>query len=71
MVGLRAVGSGAAVLGEFGFLFLGFPGPELDDDVRHSFSAFEVLFVANFFQPVDGLAVELFLNGDVHHGRGD
>jgi hypothetical protein len=28
------------------------------------------LFVADLFQPVDGLAVELFLNGDVGHGRG-
>ena len=29
-----------------------------------------VLFVADLFHPVDGLAVELFLNGDVRHGRG-
>src|ERR1700688_1745828 len=29
-----------------------------------------VLFVANLFHPVDGLTVELFLNGDVRHGRG-
>ena len=29
-----------------------------------------VLFVADLFHPVDDLAVELFLNGDVRHGRG-
>jgi hypothetical protein len=29
-----------------------------------------VLFVADLFQPVDGLAVETFLNGDVRHGCG-
>src|SRR5712692_155008 len=29
-----------------------------------------VLFVADLFHPVDGLAVETFLNGDVRHGRG-
>src|SRR2546430_17462027 len=29
-----------------------------------------ILFVADLFHPVDGLAVELFLNGDVRHGRG-
>src|SRR6267154_1037369 len=29
-----------------------------------------VLFVADFFHPVDNLAVELFLNRDVRHGRG-
>src|SRR6266566_9842624 len=29
-----------------------------------------VLFVADLFHPVGGLAVELFLNGDVRHGRG-
>ena len=29
-----------------------------------------VLFVADFFQPIDGLAVELLLDGDVRHGRG-
>ena len=28
-----------------------------------------VLFVADFFQPVNNFAVELFLNGDVRHGR--
>jgi hypothetical protein len=28
------------------------------------------LFVADLFHPVDGLAVELFLNGDVGHGGG-
>ena len=28
-----------------------------------------VLFVSDFFQPVDRLAIELFLNGDVRHGR--
>jgi hypothetical protein len=28
-----------------------------------------VLFVADLFHPVGGLAVELFLNGDVRHGR--
>jgi hypothetical protein len=28
------------------------------------------LFVADLFHPVDGLSVELFLNGDVRHGRG-
>jgi hypothetical protein len=28
-----------------------------------------VLFVANLFHPVNGLAVEIFLNGDVRHGR--
>src|SRR6266567_9215429 len=28
-----------------------------------------VLFVADPFHPVGGLAVELFLNGDVRHGR--
>src|SRR5919109_3845312 len=30
----------------------------------------QVLFVADRFHPVDGLAVETFLNGDVRHGRG-
>src|ERR1700761_3865114 len=29
-----------------------------------------VLIVAHFFHPVDSFAVELFLNGDVSHGRG-
>ena len=29
-----------------------------------------VLFVTNLFHPVNGLAVELFLNGDVRHGCG-
>ena len=29
-----------------------------------------ILFVADFFQPVHGFAVELFLNGDVRQGRG-
>ena len=29
-----------------------------------------VLLVADLFHPVDGFAVELFLNGDVRHGRG-
>src|SRR2546422_7354908 len=29
-----------------------------------------VLFVADLFHPVDNLPVELFLNGDVRHGRG-
>ena len=29
-----------------------------------------ILFVADLFHPVDGLAVELFLNGDMGHGRG-
>jgi hypothetical protein len=29
----------------------------------------QVLFVADFFHPVNGLAVEAFLNGDVRHGR--
>src|SRR5437764_2265037 len=29
-----------------------------------------VLFVADLLHPVDGLAVELFLDGDVRHGRG-
>src|SRR6266581_5356170 len=29
-----------------------------------------VLFVADLFHPVGGLAVEAFLNGDVRHGRG-
>src|SRR5487761_717213 len=29
-----------------------------------------VLFVADLFHPVDNLTVELFLNGDVRHGRG-
>src|SRR5438128_10302875 len=29
-----------------------------------------ILFVADLFQPVGGLAVETFLNGDVRHGRG-
>src|SRR6266446_5610297 len=28
-----------------------------------------VLFVADLFHPVDGLSVELLLNGDVGHGR--
>src|SRR6266566_3865233 len=30
----------------------------------------QVLFVANFVHPVDNLAVELFLNGNVRHRRG-
>jgi hypothetical protein len=29
-----------------------------------------ILFVADLFHPLDNLAVELFLNGDVRHGRG-
>ena len=29
-----------------------------------------VLFVAHVFQPIDDLAVELFLDGDMRHGRG-
>ena len=29
-----------------------------------------VLFIADLLHPVDGLAVERFLNGDVRHGRG-
>src|SRR6266699_4552583 len=29
-----------------------------------------VLFVANFFHPVNGQACEALLNGDVRHGRG-
>src|ERR1700752_2552092 len=29
-----------------------------------------VLFVADLFHPVGGLAVETFLDGDVRHGRG-
>jgi hypothetical protein len=29
-----------------------------------------VLFVADLFHPVDDLAVELFLNGNMRHGRG-
>src|ERR1035441_2317679 len=29
-----------------------------------------VLFVTNLFHPVDNLTVELFLNGDMGHGRG-
>src|SRR5947199_3844685 len=29
-----------------------------------------ILFVADLFHPVGGLAVELFLDGDVSHGRG-
>jgi hypothetical protein len=29
-----------------------------------------VLFVADLFHPVDGLPIELFLDGGVRHGRG-
>src|SRR5258708_9968112 len=29
-----------------------------------------ILFVADLFHPVDNFTVELFLNGDVRHGRG-
>src|ERR1700674_1488440 len=29
-----------------------------------------ILFVADLFDPVDNLTVELFLNGDVRQGRG-
>jgi len=29
-----------------------------------------VLFVADLFHPVGGLAIELFLNGDMGHGPG-
>src|SRR5438270_9671008 len=29
-----------------------------------------VLFVADLFHPIGGLAVETFLNGDMRHGRG-
>src|SRR5579859_5597977 len=29
-----------------------------------------VLFVADLFHPIDGLAIEPFLNGDVHHRGG-
>jgi hypothetical protein len=28
------------------------------------------LFIADLFQPVNDLAVEIFLNGDVRHGGG-
>ena len=28
------------------------------------------MFIAHLFHPVDNLTVELFLNGDVRHGRG-
>ena len=28
-----------------------------------------ILFVADFFQPVNGFALELFLNGNVRHRR--
>ena len=28
------------------------------------------MFVADFFQPVHGLAIEAFLDGDVRHGGG-
>ena len=28
-----------------------------------------VLFVADFFHPVDGVTVELLLDGDMRHGR--
>src|SRR5215210_3075590 len=33
-------------------------------------SASLVLLISDLLQPVDGLTVELFLNGDVRHGRG-
>ena len=36
----------------------------------YSFINLSVLFVADLFHPVDDLAVELFLNGDVRHGGG-
>lgn len=29
-----------------------------------------MLLVTDLFHPVDGISVELFVNGDVHHGRG-
>jgi hypothetical protein len=29
-----------------------------------------ILFVADLFHPVDNLTVDLFLNGNVRHGRG-
>ncbi len=29
-----------------------------------------VLFVADLFHPVDGLAIKMFQDGDVRHGRG-
>ena len=37
---------------------------------RETYVRPSVLFVADLFHPVDNLAVELFLNGDVRHGRG-
>jgi hypothetical protein len=40
--------------------------------VHSSYSSLNpsVLFVADLFHPVDNLAIELFLNGDVRHGGG-
>ena len=29
-----------------------------------------ILLIAGFFQPVHGFAIQLFLNGDMRHGRG-
>jgi hypothetical protein len=51
------------------------PFTGFNDDGSHSMSLLRkstrwpVLFVADFFHPVHGLAVELFHDGDVRHGR--
>ena len=38
--------------------------------LRSSHDSFAVLLVADLLHPVDHLAVQLFLNGDVRHGGG-
>src|SRR5579883_2046660 len=67
-------------VGELFLLLLGFSGPELHDDMRHgsllrlrtqwSPSLLAVLLVGDLLHPLDHLAVERFLDGNVRHGGG-
>jgi hypothetical protein len=43
---------------------------ETEDSVRRDGESSPVLLVTHLFQPLDGLPGELFMNGDVCHGRG-
>jgi len=38
-----------------------------EEDKLHPLRLLAVLFVADFFHPIHGLAIELFLNGNVSH----
>src|SRR5262250_2888093 len=42
----------------------------LSAGARHGNRSLPVLLVTDLFHPVDNLTFELFLNGDVRHGRG-